>query len=140
MGASVRQADDQIEVQGKELTGIDVDMNEMPDCVPTLAVMAAFAHGPTTISNVAHLRYKETNRLKALATELTKLGAKIELDDDSIVVNPRPLHGAAIETYNDHRMAMSFAIAGLRVPGITILNPGCVSKSFPSFWDEFSKL
>ena len=112
----------------------------MPDCVPTLAVLAAFAEGPTTISNVAHLQFKETDRLKALAIELQKIGAKVQLLEDGLIVYPQPLHGAEIETYNDHRIAMSFAVAGLRVEGIVIKNPLCVTKSFPKFWDEFKKL
>lgn len=90
--------------------------------------------------NVAHIRHKETDRIGATACELRKLGATANEYDDGLEVIPGPLHGAAIDTYNDHRMAMSFAVAGLVVPGITIKNPRCVDKSFPNFWDEFKKL
>ena len=140
MGCTVTSRPDAIEVRGKILRGIEADMNRIPDCVPALAVTAAFAEGETALTNISHLRYKETDRLQALATELTRIGAKVQLEHDSLIITPRPLHGDLIETYNDHRIAMSFAIAGLRVPGITISNPGCVSKSFPAFWEEFRKL
>jgi len=140
MGCTIIKHREHIEIHGGKLHGIEIDMNEMPDCVPTLAVIAAFAKGTTTIKNIAHLRYKETDRLEAIATELTKLGARIELSADELVIHPQPLHGASIETYNDHRMAMSFAVAGLQVDGINIKNPMCVTKSFPNFWEEFQKL
>lgn len=140
MGCTITKEENGIEVHGSKLLGIEVDMNSMPDCVPTLAVVAAFAEGSTRISNVAHLQYKETNRLKALAIELKKIGAGVELLEDGLIIHPRQLQGAEIETYNDHRIAMSFAIAGLKVDGISIKNPSCVSKSFPNFWKEFEKL
>lgn len=140
MGCHIRSDEQSIEVRGGILFGIEVDMNELPDCVPALAVMAVFAEGPTTIRNVAHLRFKETNRLTAIAKELTNIGAKVELFEDGLTIHPGKLQGAVIETYNDHRIAMSFAVAGLRIPGIQITNPACVSKSFPNFWDEFSTL
>ena len=115
-------------------------MNDIPDCVPTLAVMAAFADGPTTIGNVAHLVHKESNRLRALAGELSKMGARVDVHEDGLTITPKPMHGAAIETYNDHRIAMSFAVAGLRQEGISVRNPDCVAKSFPGFWDQFAQL
>ena len=115
-------------------------MNKLPDCVPTLAAIALFAQGPTTIQNVRHLRFKETDRLSALANEITRLGARAELFDDGLTIHPCTMRGAVIETYNDHRIAMSFAVAGLRIPGVSIANPSCVAKSFPEFWDEFEKL
>jgi len=140
MGCSVRTSDDAIEVQGSFLRGIDIDMNHIPDCVPALAVVAAFSEGPTTIHNILHLQYKESNRLTAIACELTKLGARVDVSDGSMMIYPKPLHGAEIETYNDHRIAMSFAVAGLRIHGVKINNPQCVKKSFPDFWKEFQKL
>ncbi|MBI4810209.1 MAG: 3-phosphoshikimate 1-carboxyvinyltransferase [Ignavibacteriales bacterium] len=140
MGCTVIKHPENIEIHGANLHGIEVDMNEIPDCVPTLAVVAAFAKGTTTIKNIAHVRHKETDRLNALSKELTKIGAKVELSEDELVIHPQPLHGAVIETYNDHRIAMSFAVAGLRVDGIKIINPMCVTKSFPNFWEEFKKL
>jgi 3-phosphoshikimate 1-carboxyvinyltransferase len=140
MGCTVVRNEDSIEVRGGKLFGIEASMNDIPDCVPTLAVIAAFAKGTTTIQNIGHLRHKETDRLLAIAAELRKLGAGVELFDDGIAIHPRALHGAEIETYNDHRIAMSFAVAGLAVPGIRITNPSCVSKSFPDFWDAFALL
>ncbi len=140
MGCSVLRHDERIELSGGRLRGIEVDMNEMPDCVPTLAVVAAFAEGPTTIADIGHLRYKETNRLAALTAELAKLGARVGLGEEDLLIRPDKLHGATIETYNDHRIAMSFAVAGLKIPGVEILNPACVTKSFPGFWEEFTKL
>lgn len=127
-------------VSGRKLAGVDVDMNAMPDIVPTLAVTAMFAEGPTRIRNVAHLRYKESDRLTGLAAELKKLGANVTLMEDGLEIIPAPLHGAQMDTYDDHRLAMSFALVGLKVPGVKIENPECVKKSFPAFWREFEKL
>jgi 3-phosphoshikimate 1-carboxyvinyltransferase len=140
MGCTIIKHPESIEIHGGKLHGIEVDMNEIPDCVPTLAVIAAFAKGETTIKNIAHVRHKETDRLDALSKELTKIGARVELSEDELVIHPQPLHGAVIETYNDHRIAMSFAVAGLQIDGINIKNPMCVTKSFPNFWEEFQKL
>lgn len=140
MGCLVSRTGTGLEIQGKALRGIDVDMNAVPDCVPTLAVVAAFAEGTTNIFNVAHLRHKETDRLKAIACELSKIGVAVRRRRDGLSITPRALRSATIETYSDHRMAMSFAVAGLRIKGLEILNPGCVSKSFPGFWSEFEKL
>ena len=123
-----------------DLHGIDIDMNTMPDVVPTLVAMALFCEGPTRISNIAHLQFKESDRLTALVTELTKLGAGITRTHDGLTVVPAPLHGALLDTWDDHRLAMSFALIGLRVPGIVIENPSCVRKSFPAFWKEFDSL
>jgi 3-phosphoshikimate 1-carboxyvinyltransferase len=122
------------------LRGITADMNAISDTVPTLAVVALFAAGPTTIRNVAHIRHKETDRLAALATELRKVGAEVEEFPDGLKITPRPLHGAVLETYNDHRMAMSLALIGLKVPGIIIKNPGCVAKTYPNFFADLEKL
>jgi 3-phosphoshikimate 1-carboxyvinyltransferase len=127
-------------VHGRPLHGIDVDMNDISDTVMTLAAVACFAEGPTTIRNVAHIRHKETDRLAALATELRRVGAEVDEFADGLTITPRPLHGAEIETYNDHRMAMSMALIGLKVPGIVIKSPGCVAKTYPDFWDDLEKL
>lgn len=140
LGCTIIESEEGMQLRGGKLHGIEIDMNAMPDSVPTLAVLAAFAEGPTAILNIGQLRYKETDRITAVATELRKLGAKIEIGDDQMVVHPRPLHGGLIETYGDHRMAMSFAMAGLRVENLRIKDPRCVTKSFPGFWDEFRKL
>ncbi len=144
MGCEVSKDGNGITLNGCDrLEGITVDMGDMPDVVPTLAVVAAFAHGKTVISNIAHLRIKECDRLTATLTELAKMGAKVEEGDDYMVIHGdggARLHGAEIETYNDHRMAMSFAVAGLRVPSVKISGEGCVAKSFPDFWERFGKL
>src|SRR5437867_10146758 len=118
MGCQVVRADAGITVRGGPLHGIDIDMNDISDTVMTLAAVALFAEGPTTIRNVAHIRHKETDRLAALATELGRLGATVAEADDGLTILPGPLHGAEIETYNDHRLAMSLALVGLRVPGV----------------------
>lgn len=124
------------------LHGIDIDMNSLPDMVLTLAVIALFADSPTRIRNVANLRIKESDRIKALSTELKKLGARVNEWDDGLEILPNILpgekyHGASIQTYNDHRVAMSFAVAGLRIDGVIIENPSCVSKTFPEFFEFF---
>src|SRR5205085_12527037 len=110
------------------------------DTVMTLAAVALFAEGPTTIRNVAHIRHKETDRLAALATELRKLGAGVDEFADGLTITPGPLRGAALDTYNDHRLAMSLALVGLRVPGVMIRNPGCVAKTYPHFFADLEKL
>jgi 3-phosphoshikimate 1-carboxyvinyltransferase len=124
------------------LKGIDIDMNHIPDMVLTLAVVALFTDSPTRIRNVANLRIKESDRIKALSSELKKLGARVNEWDDGLEIFPNILpgekyHGASIQTYNDHRIAMAFAVAGLRIEGVIIENPACVSKTFPEFFDYF---
>jgi 3-phosphoshikimate 1-carboxyvinyltransferase len=127
-------------IRGAHLHGITADMNAISDTVPTLAAVACFAEGPTTIRNVAHIRHKECDRISALCTELRKLGVEVEEYPDGLKITPRPMHGAEIETYNDHRIAMSMALIGLRVPGVIIKNPGCVAKTYPGYWEDFEKL
>jgi 3-phosphoshikimate 1-carboxyvinyltransferase len=125
------------------LRGIEVNMGDMPDVAPTLAVVAAFAQGSTIIRNVGHLRIKECDRLSAVVTELRKLGAVVEEEADRMIIHGSGgdnLHGATIATYDDHRMAMSFAVAGLRLSHVTIDGEDCVSKSFPDFWRRFRLL
>jgi len=140
MGCRVERCSSGITVHGRPLRGVDVDMNDISDTVMTLAAVACFAEGPTTIRNVAHIRHKETDRLAALATELRRLGAEVAEFADGLTITPRPLHGAAVETYNDHRMAMSLALIGLRVPGVVIKNPACVAKTYPRFFEDLEKL
>ncbi|HNQ24249.1 MAG TPA: 3-phosphoshikimate 1-carboxyvinyltransferase [Phycisphaerae bacterium] len=126
---------------GERLRGLDVDLNAMPDMVPTLAVVAIFAEGPTTVRNVANLRLKETDRLRALGTELAKLGAQVEERADGLrIVPPTTVRPAVIDTYEDHRMAMSFAVAGLKVPGLVIRGAECCGKTFPNFFECFDRL
>ncbi|GAB6166010.1 3-phosphoshikimate 1-carboxyvinyltransferase [Thermostilla marina] len=143
MGCGVRYKSDAVRVTGGRLVGRELDMNAISDTVPTLAVVALFAEGPTTIRNVAHIRCKETDRISAVATEIRKLGAEVEEFDDGLRIHPRPVseyRAAEIATYNDHRMAMSFAVAGLRIPGVAILDPGCTRKTYPGFFDDFFRL
>ncbi|MHC4695357.1 MAG: 3-phosphoshikimate 1-carboxyvinyltransferase [Planctomycetota bacterium] len=142
MGCGIERAATQLTVsgpgEGKRLCGIDVDLNDMPDTVQTLAVVALFADGPTVIRNVANLRIKETDRLSALTRELTKLGAAVEEQPDGLRIDPpERIIRAAIDTYNDHRMAMSFALAGLRDHGVVINDPRCCAKTFPDYFDRF---
>jgi len=140
MGCRVEKSETSVTVAGGQLRGIDVDMNDISDMVMTLAAVACFAAGPTTIRNVGHIRFKETNRLAALATELRRLGAEVDELADGLTITPRPLHGAVVETYRDHRMAMSLAVVGLRIPGVVIKDPGCVAKTYPGFFDDLEKL
>jgi 3-phosphoshikimate 1-carboxyvinyltransferase len=141
MGCDVREEAEGVRVVGTQhLRGVDVDMNSMPDVVPTLAVTALFAQTPTRIRNVAHLRHKESDRMSALVLELNRLGGKMTTDGAKLQIEPSELHGAQLDTYEDHRLVMSFALAGLRVPGVKVENPQCVRKSFPKFWDEWESL
>jgi 3-phosphoshikimate 1-carboxyvinyltransferase len=140
MGCTVGRGDAETAVHGGRLRGIDVDMHAISDTVMTLAAVACFAEGPTTIRNVAHIRHKETDRLTALATELQRVGAGIDEHADGLTIHPRPLHGAAIDTYNDHRLAMSMSLLGLRIPGIIIKNPGCVAKTYPEYFRDLERL
>ena len=140
MGCRVTRGSDWVEVLGGELYGIEIDMNEMPDLVPTLAVTTAFAQGKTVIQNIGHLRVKESDRIHALAVELSKMGVRVKEGEDGLEIEGGKPHGGEIETYHDHRMAMSFAIAGLAVPGVKIKGERCVDKSFPEFWEVLQKL
>jgi 3-phosphoshikimate 1-carboxyvinyltransferase len=140
MGCQVEYGVDKITVSGRAERGIDVDMNAISDTVPTLAAVALAAQGPTRIRGVAHMRHKETDRIAALAAQLRKLGAGVEELPDGLVIQPGPLHGAEIETYNDHRMAMSMALVGLIVPGVVIRNPACTVKTYPGFFDDLAKI
>jgi 3-phosphoshikimate 1-carboxyvinyltransferase len=143
MGATVTMAEDSTEVVGPPggaLRGVDLDLNAISDTAQTLAAIAPFASGSTTIRGIHHARLKETDRIAAMATELRRLGQGVEEFEDGLTVHPAPVRPAAIETYDDHRMAMSFAIAGLRAPGITILEPSCVEKTFPDYFDRLEAL
>jgi 3-phosphoshikimate 1-carboxyvinyltransferase len=140
MGCKVRRDANSITVIGQPLHGIEVDMNAISDTVQTLAVVALFAEGPTTIRNVAHVRHKETDRLAAVATELRKLGAEVIESDDGLCITPRAPKGSTIDTYHDHRMAMSFSLAGLRVPGVRINDPRCVEKTYPEYFEDLARL
>ncbi|OQY58683.1 MAG: 3-phosphoshikimate 1-carboxyvinyltransferase, partial [Desulfobacteraceae bacterium 4572_88] len=140
MGCKVSREKDGVAVSGGKLSGIEADMADMPDVVPTLAIVAAFAEGKTVIRNVAHLKAKECDRLDAVATELSKMGIDAVSTDSGLIISGGTPGPARIGTYDDHRIAMSFAIAGLVTPGVMIRNERCVEKSFPNFWDVFEEL
>lgn len=140
MGCRVEQAGNATTVAGGRLHGLDVDLCHLSDTVPTLAAVACFADAPTRIRNVAHIRRKETDRIAALAAELRKTGTGVDEHADGLTIHPGPMHGATFDTYNDHRMAMSLALIGLRVPGVCIGNPGCTDKTYPDFFDDFFAL
>ncbi len=137
MGCAVDLGKDHVEVRGPErLRGVEVDMGAFSDTMMTLVAIAPFASSPTTITNVGHTRHQETDRLSAVATELARLGVGVEEWEDGLRISPGPLRPAVVETYGDHRMAMSFAVAGLAAPGptVTIADPGCVTKTFPGYF------
>ncbi len=143
MGCTVDRQADQTTVTGGRLRAVDVDMNAISDTAMTMAVVSLFADGISRIRNIGHSRLKETDRIAALAAELRKLGARVDEQPDGLIIEPadsalpRP---ARIETYDDHRMAMSFALAGLKIPSVTILDPGCVAKTYPGFWDDLQSV
>lgn len=140
MGCEIKRGRDSITVIGKPLKGIDVDMNDISDTAQTLAAVALFADGPTCIRNVAHIRHKETDRLYAIATEVRRMGIQVEETEDSVTIHPGQIQPATIQTYDDHRMAMSFALVGLKVPGIVIDDPDCTRKTYPHFFDDLERL
>jgi 3-phosphoshikimate 1-carboxyvinyltransferase len=140
MGCAVQYGDNEITVTAGKLRGVSVDMNKISDTVQTLSAVALFADGPTTISGVANMRYKETDRIRALANELSKVGGVVSELPDGLQITPGNLHGARIETYNDHRMAMSMALVGLTIPGVIILNPECTAKTYPEFFADLARL
>ncbi len=144
MGADIEWESDGVKVTPTPLHGVDVDMGASPDLVPTVATVAAFANGPTRISNVAHLRIKESDRLQGVADELTRAGARIEVLEDGLVVHPfesGPNLEPVFKSYDDHRMPMSLSLLGLRSGReVRLDNTACVAKSFPGFWDEWKKI
>jgi len=130
-----------VAVEGPEgLRAVDADLRDMPDLAPTVAILALFADGPSRIHGVPHLRLKESDRIEALAAGIAALGGEADAGPDGLTIRPRPLQGGTIDPRGDHRMAMAFAVAGLRVPGVVILDPHCVAKSYPGFWDDFDRL
>jgi 3-phosphoshikimate 1-carboxyvinyltransferase len=138
MGCEITWKDNNVTIQGKELKSITVNMMDTPDLVPPLAIAAAFAKGKSTFTGVGHLRYKECNRLEAIVDNLGKMGINAYYDEDNLYVegDNKKITGARINTYNDHRIAMSFAIAGLAVENQIITDKKCVAKSFPDFWER----
>lgn len=141
MGCRVKRETRQVTVQGASLKALDLDMSAMPDMVPTLAAIALFAQGRTVIRNVAHLRIKESDRIASVVKEWKSMGAQIEEQPDGLIIQgSTPLSGAEVDPHNDHRLAMSLAVIGLRVPSVMIQNEICVAKSFPNFWELWEKL
>ncbi len=141
MGCSAHRLENAIEVIGtKHLKGVDIDMKDISDTALTLAAIAPFATTPTAIRNIAHTRFQETDRVRAIATELKRLGVPVVERSDGVTISPSPITPATIETYNDHRVAMSFSLIGLLVPGIHIKNPVCVAKTFPNFFEILAKI
>jgi len=140
MGCTVAEESDGVRLTGGKLRGVTVDMGDMPDVVPTLAVAAAFAEGVTTVKGVAHLRVKESDRLAVVIDGLSRMGIRAEADGDTLRVWGGEPHGAVIDPQGDHRMAMSFALAGFRIPGMAVSDETCVAKSFPFFWQVLEDL
>tara|TARA_R110002073_G_scaffold2548_8_gene16743 strand:+ start:3632 stop:4930 length:1299 start_codon:yes stop_codon:yes gene_type:complete len=141
MGAIVRRGDTWVEVEGAPLQAIDMDLNHIPDAAMTIATMALFAEGTTTIRNIYNWRVKETDRLHAMSTELRKLGAIVETGDDYIIIEPpEVLQSAEIDTYGDHRVAMAFSLAALGNQTITINNPEVTAKTFPDYFEVFASV
>ncbi|MGH7821711.1 MAG: 3-phosphoshikimate 1-carboxyvinyltransferase, partial [Candidatus Binatia bacterium] len=140
MGAVVRREPDGISVAGGELRGIDRDFRSISDTFLTAAVLAPFASSPSVIRGIAHTRRQESDRVAAVARELARLGVRVRESPDALEIDPSTPHGGEVETYDDHRMAMSFALIGLRVPGIRIRNPGCVGKTLPDYFQRLESL
>ncbi|HVO44510.1 MAG TPA: 3-phosphoshikimate 1-carboxyvinyltransferase [Aggregatilineales bacterium] len=141
MGCAVTRATDYVEVRGPgRLTGIDIDLNAMSDTAQTLAAIAPFADSPVTIRGIEHIRHKETERIRAIVTELTRLGVRVDEFADGVTIYPSPITPGAVDTYNDHRMAMAFAVIGLVAPGIVINDPACTAKTFPDYFTRFEAL
>jgi 3-phosphoshikimate 1-carboxyvinyltransferase len=139
MGCTMQEGSDTITVERTGgLDGIECDMSSSPDTVQTLCMVAAVASTPTTIHGIAHLKFKESDRILGTAERLNQLGGDVRVGPDSITVVPKPLHGGTIDAGDDHRTAMSFAVLGLGIGGVTIEHAECVSKSFPGFWDALA--
>lgn len=140
MGNEIQMKENQITVIGKKILPLSIDMNDCPDQVQTVAVLAAFAKGITKISGVRSLRLKETERVHALKIELEKMGIKTEETHDTLTIYGGEPSAATIDTYDDHRMAMAFAVAATKLPGMKIRNPEVVNKTFPTFWEKLRSL
>lgn len=140
MGNEISMGDHEITIKGRQILPQTLDMEECPDQVQTMAVLAAFAKGITTITGVRSLRLKETERVQALKNELAKMRIKTEDSHDTLTIHGGDPHAATIDTYGDHRMAMAFAVAGTKLPGMKICHPEVVNKTFPTYWDKLGSL
>lgn len=140
-GCSIIEEKDGILIKGGKLIPVEIDCLDTPDLVPTLAVAAAFAEGKSILKNISQLRFKESNRLDVIRSELKKMNIDTEVKDENLIIfgSPKTIKGAIIDSYNDHRIAMSFAVPGLVLEGQKIQDPSCVSKSFPHFWELFDE-
>lgn len=139
-GAKVSWFKEWVQIKSDRLSALDENLNDCPDLVPSLAVMALFSKGSSRFRNVGHLQYKESNRLAAIVQNIQKLGGRAVIENNDLIVQPATLKGTTLSSFKDHRIAMSFAMVGLRVPGITIEDPACVEKSFPKFWHYLDQL
>ncbi|MCS6809395.1 MAG: 3-phosphoshikimate 1-carboxyvinyltransferase [Bacteroidota bacterium] len=141
-GARAAWKNDGLHVQGTaKLQGVEWNMNTCPDIVPTVSVVALFAEGRSVFRNIEHLRYKESDRIQAVCENIERLGGTAYLEGSDLIIQPTTgLHGASLPTFDDHRIAMSFALAGLRISGVEIEQPECVAKSYPNFWHDFEQL
>ncbi len=141
MGAKITMGPDWVECEGAPLHAVDMNLNDIPDAAMTVAVLALFADGPMTISGIASWRVKETDRIAAMAAELRKVGAEVRETNDSITITPpAQLQTASIETYNDHRMAMCFSLVSLGGIPLKIMDPSCVNKTYPKYFEDFLRL
>jgi len=141
MGVAVERADDHVEVRSDgALHGVDVDLGDLPDMAPTVAAVAVFADAPTTVRGVGIIRHHETDRIAAIVTELGRCGIAVDEREDGFTVHPGAPTGATVLTYDDHRMAMSLALLGLRAPGIRVADPACVAKTYPGYWGMLDQL
>ncbi|HEX2182561.1 MAG TPA: hypothetical protein VHH10_09760, partial [Rubrobacteraceae bacterium] len=141
MGCEVEVGEESVEVRGDgRLRGVEVDMNAFSDTMITLSAIAPFASTPTVIKNVEHTRYQETDRVSAVVRELRRLGISVEERRDGLRITPGTVRPAVVETYGDHRMAMAFAVTGLVAPGVRIRDPGCVTKTFPDYFERLDAL
>jgi 3-phosphoshikimate 1-carboxyvinyltransferase len=140
MGSDVQMTSQETQVTGGDLHGIDCTMTEISDTVQTLAAVALFAHGPTRIRGVAHIRHKESDRISDLAREMRRAGARVEEQPDGLLITPTKLHPTEFQTYDDHRMAMSLSLIGLRENGITVADPNCVTKTYPEYFRDLQRV
>jgi len=140
MGCDIKWNSDSVTVTGGDLHGVDIDMNAISDTAQTLSTVAVFADSPTTIRRVGHMRHKETDRISAVVTELQRAGIRAEEFDDGLTIFPGQPQPADIQTYDDHRMAMSFSLLGLKAPGIRILDPDCTRKTYPNYFEDLERL
>jgi len=129
-----------IEVSGRAQRGIDISMSDISDTVQTLAAVALFANSPTRVRGVAHNRHKETDRIGDLITEIRRLGGEAQEHEDGLTIYPRKLRGCEIETYRDHRMAMSFSLVAMMIPGCLVLDPRCTEKTYPNYFEDLGRM